>query len=285
MTGTRVGPLVGLCVSSVVTSTGGGELESLDGEGEVLVIWVVHQEPVIDGLLDTLSLVAGRHQRTGLPSSATLLNTGRLSECLVVSLHPIHYDPPLAGSVEGTKGHQVTCGARTQVSLLGQLYQAVNTVFSVSKNILVECGHPSIVVLDGVGNLVGGILGVLQAPGLGGVGGAGGRSHIFGGCFVLGGYVVSWPRVRCVAVLGGGGVAVVLRGVGGGGWSVAIPRSGVVGGVGDRSGGIVARGGIVGGGGGSVYWHWGRGIVARGMFWAGTRGWGGVLAQTGGEEN
>ena len=50
----------GLDVGAVVAGTGGGQLEGLDGEGEVLVIGVVDEEPVVDVLLEALGLVAGR---------------------------------------------------------------------------------------------------------------------------------------------------------------------------------------------------------------------------------
>lgn len=36
------------------TGTAGGELEGLDGEGEVLVAGFINQEAVVDELLDTL---------------------------------------------------------------------------------------------------------------------------------------------------------------------------------------------------------------------------------------
>ena len=51
--------LVGrLGVGSVVAGAGGGKLEGLNGEGEVLVIGVVDEEPVVDRLLDALGQVA-----------------------------------------------------------------------------------------------------------------------------------------------------------------------------------------------------------------------------------
>ena len=46
--------LVGLDIGSVVASAGGGQLEGLDGEGEVLVIRVVGQEPKINRLINIL---------------------------------------------------------------------------------------------------------------------------------------------------------------------------------------------------------------------------------------
>ena len=53
-------------VGAQQAGTAGGELEGLDGEGSVVVIGVVDEETVVDGLLQTLGLVALRHQRTGI---------------------------------------------------------------------------------------------------------------------------------------------------------------------------------------------------------------------------
>ena len=63
-----------LGVGAVVAGAGGGQLEGLDGEGEVLVIGVEGEEPVVDTLLQALGLVAGGHQGTGLSSGVALLN-------------------------------------------------------------------------------------------------------------------------------------------------------------------------------------------------------------------
>ena len=38
----------GLDVGSVEAGAGGGQLEAVDGEGKVLVIWIVDQEAVVD---------------------------------------------------------------------------------------------------------------------------------------------------------------------------------------------------------------------------------------------
>lgn len=83
-------------VGPVVAGAGGGQGECVDGEGEVVIIGIVHQKSVIDVLLDTFSLVTLRHERTRRPHCSALLHTGRLCEGLVVSLHAVHDDPPLA---------------------------------------------------------------------------------------------------------------------------------------------------------------------------------------------
>jgi len=91
--------LVSLDISSVMTGARGWQLERFDCEGEVLVVRVVHQEPVINGLLYTLSIIAGRYQWTGLSRGITLLYPGGLGEGLVVSLDTVHYDSPFSSCV------------------------------------------------------------------------------------------------------------------------------------------------------------------------------------------
>ena len=55
------------------------------------------------------------------------------------------------------------------------LLQPVHAVLSVGQHVLVDCLDALVVVLQGMFNLVGGVLGILQAPGLGVVNGAGRR--------------------------------------------------------------------------------------------------------------
>ena len=49
-------------ISSIVAGTGRWQLECFNGKGEVLIIGVIDKEPVVDGLLETLGLVTGRHK-------------------------------------------------------------------------------------------------------------------------------------------------------------------------------------------------------------------------------
>jgi hypothetical protein len=58
---------------------------------------------------------------------------------------------------------------------LHDLLQPVHAVLSVGQHVLVDCLDALVVVLQGMFNLVGGVLGILQAPGLGVVNGAGRR--------------------------------------------------------------------------------------------------------------
>ena len=97
----------GFHIGSVVAGARGRQLESLNGEGEVLVIGIVDEEPVVDALLETLGLVAGGDKRASLTSSGAFLNPGGLGECLVVGLHAVHDHSPLAVGVDRPEGHDV----------------------------------------------------------------------------------------------------------------------------------------------------------------------------------
>ena len=44
--------LMRLNEGAIVAGAAGRQLESLDGKGEILVVGVVHQEPVVEGLLE-----------------------------------------------------------------------------------------------------------------------------------------------------------------------------------------------------------------------------------------
>ena len=97
----------GLDVGAVVAGTGGGKLEGLDGEGEVLVIGVVDEEPVVDVLLEALGLVTGWHKGASLSSSGALFDPCGLGESLIVGLHSVHHHSPLAVGVDRPEGHDV----------------------------------------------------------------------------------------------------------------------------------------------------------------------------------
>jgi len=153
-------------VGTVVTGAGRGKLERLDGEGEVLVVGVVDEEPVIDVLLKTLSLVAGGDERTRLSCTGALLNSSGLGKSLVVCLDTIHYHSPLPISIDRPERHDIGSDRRTQVSLLHQLLQSVHTILSVSQDILVYGLDTFVVILESVLYLIGWILRVLQAPSL-----------------------------------------------------------------------------------------------------------------------
>jgi len=156
-----------LNIGAIIAGTGRGQLEGLDDKGEVFVIGVIDQEPVVDALLETLGLIAGRHERASLPSGGALLNPGCLGEGLVVGLHSIHHHPPLAVSVDCPQRHDVGCDRGAEVGLLHNLLQSVHAVLSVGQHVLVHGLDSFIVVLEGMFYLIGGVLSVLKAPGLG----------------------------------------------------------------------------------------------------------------------
>ena len=169
--------LVGrLGVGPVVAGAGGGKLEGLDGEGEVLVIGVIHQEPVVDVLLETLGLVTRGHQRAAVSGGGALLNPGGLAQGLVVGLDSIDDDSPLAVGVDGALGLDVGGDGGTEVGLLDNLLQPVHAVLSVGEHVLVDGLDTLVVILERVLNLVCGVLGILETPGLGVIDGALGGS-------------------------------------------------------------------------------------------------------------
>lgn len=256
----------GFHIGAVVARTCGRKLESLDGEGEVLVIGVVDEEPVVDALLEALGLVTGGHQGASLASSGALLDSGGLGECLVVGLHPVHNHPPLAICVDCSEGHDVGSLRGTKVSLLNDLLQSVHAVLSVGQHILVDCLDALVVVLKGMLNLVGGVLRILQTPGLGVVNGTDGglvcimvwgRSRVVGSCVS---HCMNWSGMddwmsHCV----------VDR-------SNMVLHNGLVVGstvVGDTVGGVVDCGNV-----GGVVSHWGSNCV---VCHGGHTVWGGSL--------
>jgi len=151
-------------VGTVVASASGWELEAVDGEWEVVIIWIVDQEPVVDVLLETLGLVAFWNQWAGGSGGGALLNAGSLGEGLVVGLDVVDDDPPLAVDVDGTKGLDVGSLGWAQVSLLDNVLQAGNGVVRVGQDVLVHLLDSVVVVFDGLLDLVGWVLNVLQAP-------------------------------------------------------------------------------------------------------------------------
>jgi len=92
-----------LNIGSVVAGAGGWQLECFNSEGEILIIGIIDKEPVVDGLLKTLCLVTCGHKGARLSSSGALLNTSSLGQGLIVSLHSVHNNSPLAIGVDGTK--------------------------------------------------------------------------------------------------------------------------------------------------------------------------------------
>ena len=110
-------------VGAVVAGAGRGELEALDGEGEVLVIGVVDEEAVVDGLLQALGLVALGHEGAGGAGGGAVLDAGGLAQGLVVRLDVVDDDPPLAVHVDGAPRLDVLGLGGAEVRLLGDVTQ------------------------------------------------------------------------------------------------------------------------------------------------------------------
>ena len=130
--------------------------------------------------------------------------------------HTVHNDPPLASGVHGPQWGDVGGVRWAEVGLLAKFQQTVNAVLCVGKNVLVQSGNASVVVFYGVGDLVGGVLTVLQAPALCGVLAAVGGTIIVW----LGLLVWMWWGSRVVTTRSGGSMMITGR------WGVAISAVG-----------------------------------------------------------
>ena len=152
-------------------SARGGQLEVLDGEGEVVVGRVEDEEAVVDALLQALGLVAVGDERAGRGDGlgGALLDAGALVELVTVRLDFVDDDAPLAVDVDGAQWLDVGGSAGAQVRLLFDGGQRVDRVLGVDGDVLVEGQHGLVVLVEGVDDVVGRGLAVLQAPGLGGV--------------------------------------------------------------------------------------------------------------------
>jgi len=126
-----------------------------------------------------------------------------------MGLYSIDNHSPLAISVDSPQWLDVGGFRWTEVSLLHNLLQSVHTVLGVCFHILVDSLYSFIVVLKSVLNLIGRVLLVLQAPGLGVVYGASGglifrlrfmvwsRLMVGRGWLMInwGRFVVNWSRL------------------------------------------------------------------------------------------
>ena len=236
-----------LNIVSIVAGTGGWKLEGLDGEWEILIIRIVDQESVVDVLLETLCLVAWWHKWTGVSSSCTFLDTSSLGQGLVVSLDSVDHDPPLAVCVDGPSGLDVGGDGGTEVGLLDDLLQSVNTVVGVGEDVLVDGLDSLVVVLESVLNLVGWVLWVFQTPGLGVANGTLWWSVWLWGVFwlmVWGGLMVRGGVVDGDWFMVGGGLMVGSSVVDH--WGGVVDHGNLV--VGSGGGGVDSLGGVDGGG-------------------------------------
>ena len=184
----------------------GGQLEGFYGEGEVLVVGVVDEEAVVDGLLQTLGLVAVWHQRAGLAGGEALLQAGGLRQGLVVHFDAVDDDAPLALRVDGAQRPHVGGLRWAEVGLV------VVVAGQVHGQLCVEVSHVRVqgeqlfcVTLGGRLDLVGRVVLVLEAPRLAAGEGTGGVAVGGLGCVVggLGCVVGGLGRVSGLGSVGG----------------------------------------------------------------------------------
>lgn len=230
----------GLNVGTVEAGAGRRQLEAVDGEGQVLIIWIVDQETVVDRLLDALGLVAFGNKWAFSSGACASLNPGGLGKGFVVGLDVVDNDPPVTVDVDGSEGLDVCGVSGTEVRLLDDLVQAVDTVVGVGKDVLVHLLDGIVVVFEGLLDLIGGVLLILKTPWSGvSMGTSRGAIHWRGtvcglssvcwwwGCSVWWGDGGVWWRGWAVAVWWGSG-CVRRRSVGCGGvWGWGV-RSGCV---------------------------------------------------------
>jgi len=114
------------CVCTKKTGTAGWELEGLHSEGEVLIIRIVHEETVVDRLLQAFGLVALWYKWAGITRSQTFLNTGGLGESLVVSFNVVDNDSPFAFGVDGTKRSDIGSLRGAEIGLFLQSVWPLN---------------------------------------------------------------------------------------------------------------------------------------------------------------
>ena len=105
---------------------------------------------MVDGFLNALGVVAFRDERTGLACAIALLHPRGLGQRLVVRLHAVHDDSPLALCVDGPERHEVVGGGGTEVGLLGELHQSVHAVLGVGEHVFVERCNAGVVVFNGL---------------------------------------------------------------------------------------------------------------------------------------
>lgn len=235
----------GFSIRPIVTGTSRGQLKALNSEGQVLIIRIVDQKAVIDGLLQALGFITLRNEGTSGAGSGAFFNTSGLGQSFVVSLDVIDNNSPFAVDVDGSQRLDIASFAGAQVGFLDNFLQSVDRVIGIGQHILVHLLHAVVVVFDGLLDFVSGVFGILQTPSFGVSSGALGlmirfrvmrsmmRHWVVGGGVMRGGMVgngvmrngsirvmVGHRGIR-IGMIGPGGGAVPIRS-GGGGISVSV---------------------------------------------------------------
>ena len=121
------------------TTARGGELETFNGEGKVIVIGIEDQETVENALLDAFRFIASWDQwAVSTDRDVTLFDAGSLGKNVVVRLDLVDDDAPFAIDVNSAQGLDVTGRARAKICLINQILQSVDRVSRVDLNVLVE---------------------------------------------------------------------------------------------------------------------------------------------------
>jgi len=162
------------CVGTKETGAAGWELECFHCEGEVLIIGIIHQESVVDVLLQAFGFIALRHKRASITRSQTLLNTGGLGESLVVSFNVVDDNSPFTLSVDSTKRLDIGSLRGAEEGLFLQSIRPLYREFSVEVNyISIEAPDFLEVSIYSSLNLIGWVFFIFKAPGFGVIDGTG----------------------------------------------------------------------------------------------------------------
>jgi len=96
-------------VSTNEASAARVKLEGFDGEWEVLIIWVVDEESVDNGLLEAFGLVTWRDEGAGIASCCAVFNSGGLGKMIVIDLNIVDDNSPLVACIDGPEWSDISC--------------------------------------------------------------------------------------------------------------------------------------------------------------------------------
>jgi len=185
------------CVCTKETGAAGWKLESFHCEGEVLIIGIVYQESVVDGLLQAFGFITLRNKRAGITRSQTFLNTGGLGESFVVSFDIINDNSPFALSVDSAKRLDVDGLRGTEIGLFLKSIRSLYRELSVKINhISVEAPDFLEMMIYSSFDFIGWVFCIFKAPSFGVVDGTGGFASFVCGSGLVGRLMVGRAVVR-----------------------------------------------------------------------------------------
>lgn len=125
--------------SSYNTPARSRQSEFLQGKGESIIIGIVDQKSMEDGLLDAFGLVTRRDQWTCCTDDhIAFFNTSRLGVFDAIRFDSIDDRPPLAIDVDGPKRLDITGCTGAKVNLVAQLVQSIHRAGSFRQHIFVQ---------------------------------------------------------------------------------------------------------------------------------------------------